>query len=147
MKTEVTQHFVTFASPGTFVPEQTTKPVDSWDVEAAKQMALDIRERHGATPYGFYFSTRGRGPDDLDSKEIASSPFYYLGGKIETRAEVEARNDPKEEILRSNMRINDIAKIIVNDNSWRFVSALRDTDVVLDFTPPKRDAATASKSA
>ena len=135
------KHFVTFYSPGTFMPEMTEKPIDNWDVEAAKQMALTVSERYNATPYAFKFTTRGRGPDDLDSKVIRSSNLYYLGGRIETREEVEARNDPKEEILRSNMRGNDIKRIIINDNSWRFTGALRDDDVVLDFTPPAKAAA------
>jgi hypothetical protein len=129
------KHFVTFYSPGTFVSETTEQPIASWDVEIAKQMARDIRERYNAKPYGFRFSTRSRGDDDLDSKETASSPMHYLGGRIETRAEVEARNDPKEEILRANMRCNDIERIIVNDNSWRFTAALKPDDVVLDWHP------------
>jgi hypothetical protein len=130
------QHFVTFLSPGTFVAESTSRPIDAWDVEQAKAMAVDIMERHAARPYGFQFSTRGRGPDDLDSKEIARSGVYYLGGKIETLAEVEARNDPKEEILRSNMRNNGIDRIVTNTNSWKWTLPLRDGDVVLDFTMP-----------
>ncbi len=129
------QDFVTFFSPGTFVSETTQRPIDSWDVEAATQMARDIKERHGATPYGFQFTTRSRGPDDLDSKVSARSCTYYLGGRVETLAEVEARNDPKEEILRFNMRGNGIERIIINDNSWRFTGPLKDGDVVLDFTP------------
>ncbi len=136
--TVVSQHFVTFYSPGSFVAEETTKPVDSWDIEAAKQMAMTVLQRYNATPYGFRFYTRGRGPQDLDSKEIATSPFYWLGGKIETLAEVEARNDPKERILRENMRCNRWDRIITNTNSWRWTQPLRDTDVVLDFTPPAR---------
>jgi len=136
------KHFVTFCSPGTFVPETSEKPIESWDVEAAKGMALTIHERYGATPFGFYFTTRSRGPADLDSKESQRSNFYYLGGKIETLAAIEARNDPKESILRSNMRGNGYDKVIVNDNSWRFVGLLRDTDVVLDFTPPSNLNAT-----
>lgn len=131
--TGMQQHFVTFYSPGTFVSETTQLSVESWDVEIAKQMARSIKERHAATPYGFRFSTRGRGPNDLDSKEIASSNLYYLGGRIETREEIEARNDPKEAILRSNMRINLIDRVIINDNSWRFTAPLGDGDVVLDW--------------
>ena len=138
---KVEKHFVTFYSPGTFVAEETTKPIASWDIAMATKMARDVVERYNATPYGFQFSTRSRGDDDLDSKETATSPFYHLGGKIETLAEVEARNDPKEEILRSNMRGSGIDQIVVNDNSWRSVKPLGKDDVLLDFKPKKHRAA------
>ena len=62
------KHFVTFFSPGTFVSETTEKEIDSWDVEKAKELARSIKERHGATPYGFRFITRSRNDDELDSK-------------------------------------------------------------------------------
>ena len=124
-------HFVTFYSPGTFVAETTQKPLPSWDVDLAVAMATDIKERYGARPYGFRFSTRGRGPDDLDSREIASSPMHYIGGKVETLAEVEARNDPKEEILRSNMRVNGYPRIWTATEGWRWTQPLRDDDVVI----------------
>ena len=112
-------------------------------------MADDVVERYSATPYGFQFITRGRGPDDLDSKEIDRSPMYYLGGKIETLEEVEARNDPKEDILRSNMRANGWNKIIVNDNSWRTTQPFQEErgDVILDYTPPERKKNGANKKA
>jgi hypothetical protein len=127
------KHFVTFYSPGTFVAEDTTKPVDGWDVGAAVAMAREIIERYNATPYGFRFTTRTRGEDDLDSKVSAKSPMYYLGGKIETLAEVEARNDPEERILLTNMKSNGYARIVVNTNSWKWTQPLKDDDIVLDF--------------
>jgi hypothetical protein len=37
----VKQHFVTFYSPGTFFAETSEKPIDSWDVEKAKDEAED----------------------------------------------------------------------------------------------------------
>lgn len=132
------KHFVTFFSPGTFVHETTEQPIDAWDIEKAKDLAHGIVERYGATPFAFQFSTRTRGPDDLDSKVTAKSPNYYLGGKIETLAEVEARNDPKEEILRSNMRGNGYGEILVNTNSWKVVVPFRDGDVLLDWKPKKK---------
>lgn len=133
------KHFVTFYSPGTFVAETTCKPIDSWDVEQAMKMAHGIEERYGATPYGFQFSTRSRGKDDLDSVQSDQSPFYHLGGRIETLADVEARNDPKEAILLSNMKFNHIDKIVVNDNSWRSTKPFGETDVMLDWKPrPKK---------
>ncbi len=131
------KHFVTFLSPGTFVSEQTQKPIDSWDVNIAMGMAHDITERHGATPYGFHFMTRERGEDDLDSKEVERSPTYYLGGTILTLAEIKDRNDPDDKILISNMEGNGYPRVIVNTNSWRFTAPLNDDDVVLNFESRK----------
>lgn len=125
-------HFVTFLSPGTFVAEEDSKPIESWDTDKAVEMARDIKQRYGARPYGFQFSTRERGPDDLDSKETARSGTYWLGGKVETLAEVEARNDPRESILVSNMRCNKWDRIVTNNNSWKWTQPLREKDTVLE---------------
>ncbi len=125
------QHFVTFFSPGTFVAETTTKSIESWNVAAAVEMMADIKERHGATPYGFRFTTRGREDDELDIKVIATGPMHYVGGKVETLAEIEARNDPSEEILRSNMRINGYARVWTTTEGWRWTQPLSDDDVVI----------------
>jgi len=141
---DVTKHFVTFYSPGTFVSETDTKPVDSWDVQQAIEMAKSVHQRYGATPYGFSFSTRHRGPDDLDSKEVARSNFYWLGGKIETLEETKARNDPNDRILISNMEINGWDKCVVNTNSWKFTRYLDPTDVILDVDMRKEPANAAS---
>lgn len=129
------QHFVIFYSPGTFVAETSSKPIDAWDVETAKEMARTITERHAATPYGFCFITKGREDSELDSKEIARSGFYYLGGTVRTLEELEAKNDPSEAILRSNMRACGWQKIITNNNSWKWTQPLREGDTVLDFSP------------
>lgn len=126
------QHFVTFYSPGTFVAETTQKPIDSWDVDRAAQMAKGITERYGAKPYGFVFSTRARGDDELDSKVVSKSPFYYLSGKIETIEEIRKRNDPKERILLSNMEINGYEKVIRMTDGWAWSQPLEKDDVVLN---------------
>ncbi len=135
------KHFVTFMSPGTFCHETSQKEIDSWDVPTAISMAREIKERHGATPFGFYFTTRGRNVEELDSKIIATSPTYYLGGVVETYEEVVARNLPDEKTLRWNMEMNNIKRIITNSNSWKTVQPLRDEDVVLQFdlNPPTVD--------
>lgn len=125
------KHFVTFYSPGTFVAEQTTKPIDLWDVATAVKMSKAINERYGALPYGFRFSTRERGDADLDSKEACSSPMYYLGGRVETVETIEARANPNERILLSNMKCNGWDRVIVNDNSWRWTQPLDKNDIVL----------------
>jgi hypothetical protein len=98
-------------------------------------MAHDIVERYNATPYGFQFTTRTRGEYDLDSHESARSPFYHLGGRIETLADVKTRNDLKERILVSNMECNGWDKIVVNDNSWRSTRPFGATDIILDWKP------------
>ena len=125
------KHFVTFYSPGTFVAEQTTKPIPSWDVEKAIDMSKNIKERYGALPYGFQFSTRIRGKDDLDSHESKHSNMYYLGGEVLSLAQVKARNDPNDKILISNMETNKWEKIIINTNSWKWTQPLEKDDVVL----------------
>lgn len=126
------KHFVTFYSPGTFVAEQTIQDIDAWDTSAAMAMAASISERYNAKPYGFRFSTRTRGPDDLDSVVSSTSPMYYLPHcKVETLEEIEARNDPKESILRANMRGNGYDRIVVTTEGWKWTQPLSANDVVL----------------
>jgi hypothetical protein len=128
------KHFVTFYSPGTFVAEESSTPMDSWDVDAAKKAATKIKERHGAVPYGFRFTTRSRGEEDLDSKVTKTSPFYFLGGRVETLAQVKARATSNDSILVSNMECNKFKRIITNSNSgWSWTQPLEDTDIVLDW--------------
>ena len=76
------KYFVTFLSPGTFTAETTALPIDRYDTDEAMKIAKTVNERHGAVPYGFYFSTRERAEDELDSKETERSNFYYLGGEV-----------------------------------------------------------------
>lgn len=129
----IRKHFVSFLSPGTFVHEETTKPIESWDPIVAKEMARGIKERHGATPFAFRFFTREREADELDSKITKRSGLYFLGGKVETLEEVMARNLPDENILRSNMQCNGIKRIITNTNSWKVTMPLEKDDVVVEW--------------
>ena len=129
------KHFVTFYSPGSFVSESTSKEIDSWDVEQAKEMARSIRERHGATPYGFRFSTHERGDDELDSKAVARSVMYFLGGRIRHLDFIILENRPDEQILISNMKINGWDRVVENTNSWKITQPLEKDDVVLEWTP------------
>ena len=131
------KHFVVLLSPGTFVDEETMREIDSWDTGQAMEMAGGVLERYGATPYGFRFITRARGPNDLDSMVVARSRTYFLGGKVETLEEVEARNDPSERILRINMKTGGFS-VVVNTNSWKTVKPLMEGDVVLDWKEPPR---------
>ena len=114
------RHFVTFLSPGTFVHEETTKPIEAWDTSKALIMSKVITERYGAKPFAFVFTTRERTDKELDSKVTKRSGRYFLGGKILTLA----------------MECNGIKKVVVNDNSWRSVHPLESDDVVLSVTAP-----------
>ncbi len=127
------KHFVTFFSPGTFVAETTEQPISRWDVEEAKRRVRKIHERHGATPYGFRFTTRRRDDNDLDSKIVATSQMYFLGGVIETLEEVKARATRNDSVLILNMEGNGYKRVITNTNSWRWTQPLNDTDVVLEW--------------
>lgn len=125
------KHFVTFFSPGTFVAEQSNKPVDSWDVETARKLAEGVTERYNATPYGFQFSTRERGPDDLDSKVSERSPMYYMNCEVFTVEQIEARRNDKDRILIANMRCNGWNRVVQSVKGWQWTQPLNDTDVVL----------------
>lgn len=127
------KHFVTFYSPGTFLHETVTLPIEEWDVEQAVEKARSITMRHGATPFGFSFSTRTREDNELDSRETKSSPMYYLGGKVLTLEDIKARKDPKDRVLISNMQCNNWDRVVENCNSYLIVQPLQDSDVVLDF--------------
>ncbi len=130
-------HFVTFLSPGTMVSEEDYHSIDSWDVDYAVTISRNITQRYGATPYGFYFTTRERKDNELDSKIIKKSNMYYLGGDIFTLEDIKARNNPKDRILISNMECNGYDRIIENNNSYKSTFPLNDGDVVLDYSANK----------
>lgn len=129
------RHYVTFVSPGTLFSETTTKIIDSWDIKKATKMADKISERYGATPYAFYFQTF-KNKNEINAHKQSNT--YYLGGRIETIDDVRKRQDPNEKILLWNMEGNNWDKIIVNDNSYRSITPLREGDVILDYTPPTK---------
>ena len=126
------KHFVKFFSPGTFAAEETVKPIKSWNVQKAVEMAHKIKERHGATPYGFVFITKSRNERELDSKITKSSFTYYLGGEVLTLKE--AKNNPDcTPTLIQNMVINGWKKILVNNNSYTWTQPLLEGDIVLNY--------------
>lgn len=132
--------FVTFLSPGTFVHEQTTKPIDKWDIPAACEMSTSIVERYGARPFCFYFTTvltaepvpDGEGGTlEVCPKEVARSGTHFLGGTVLTIHDVEARARPGDEILASNMRFN-WPVVVETSNGFRSVNPFVQDDVIVD---------------
>jgi hypothetical protein len=131
---KMTKYYVTFLSPGTFVSESTTEEIHDWDIALAIKMSYGIKERYGATPYGFFFTTRERGWDDFDSKEINKSNMYYLGGRVWTLGELEVLNNPEYDILIQNMKSNHFDNVIINNNSWQSIQPFKDGDIVLQYS-------------
>ena len=127
------KHFVLFYSPGTFVSEMTEKEIDSWDIEKAKELARSVSERYNAKPFGFRFITRSRNDNELDSKITEKSNMYYLGGKIRHLDFIILENNPDEQILISNMKMNGWDRVIENTNSWKITQPLEPGDVVLEW--------------
>ena len=68
----------------------------------------------------------------VESKLVKKSGIYYITGSLETLDDAEARNLANEEILRSNMRGNDMFIVCVNSNSWRSVHSFEESDFVVD---------------
>ena len=137
----VRKHYVSFLSPGSFFSETTDREIDSWDVKKVIEMAKSIKERYGATPYGFYFKTfithppipDGEGGTlNVQPKQVADSPYYFLGGEIKSYDDVVSRNDPEDKTLISNMRSNNYPFIIVNTNSYRSTLPFGEKDILLD---------------
>ena len=127
------KEFVTFYCPGTLVAETIVREVKRWDKDEAVAMSRSVTARYDARPYAFRFHTRERGPEDLDSKITRKSPLYFLGGRIDTLEDIEARGDPRDEVLLSNMRSNGYRRIITTTEGWRWTQPLDDSDVVIDM--------------
>ena len=123
--------FVTFYSPGTFVAEMTTRQVPSWNIPKALKLMEDVKERHGAVPYGFRFTTKKRGLRDFEPKEIARSGMYYVNCRVQTLSELEKRCEPSESTLLENMRRNGWDTIVTSKTGWAWSQPLRKDDVVL----------------
>ena len=121
-------HFVTFLSPGTFTAESTTKEIPSWDEDLALEMSGSIQERHGSTPYGFFFTTRQRGEKDLDSRETSRSGVYYLNAQLISAEEAERIG---EKVLASNIRANGLGHAVCAGTSYKFYQPFLEGDVIL----------------
>jgi len=135
------RNYVVFYSPGTVVSEETSKPIEEWDVKVAVKMAMKITERHGATPYGFRFE-RYKEVDPMtvegtkfkvEPKKVAESGVYFITGEIRTAAQVLAGTDPREDILRSNVEINKIKVVVTNKNSFMYTGIFYKDDFVVDL--------------
>lgn len=125
------KHFVEFFSPGTFVAETTERSIDSWDVEQAKKMAVEITERYGAKPYAFRFVTRGRADDELDSKIIKCSGHYFINGVVKSIEQIKEEHNPDNRILISNMESNGWSKVVTTYSPYKWTQPFGEDDSVI----------------
>lgn len=72
-----------------------------------------VRKRYGNMAFGFRrLRPVGHQPFGRDDEYLDPGWIYICGGKVESAKEVLSRDDPKEEVLRSNIRCNKIAAIL-----------------------------------
>ena len=92
----MTRHFVVFLRHGLFLSDASVElPVESWTLSEAR------RYRKTQDGYGFFFITRERTDDELDSRIVAESGFHFLEGAYVPIEETERRGPS---ILLDNLR-------------------------------------------
>ncbi len=133
------EHRVVFYSPGTFVQEETERPIESWDTKIATQMAVSITERYGAKPYGFVFSTvvtAGAVPDgfggelEVRPRQLEASGTHFINGRVRTIDDV--RREEPDSILLSNMECNRWPLVVETRNSYRHVAVFEEGHTIVD---------------
>ncbi len=136
------KNYVTFCSPGTLFSELSSREIEGWNPSIAVEMSEEIKERHGAIPYGFRFETRivlppvsdGEGGECVvEPKVVATSGIHFICGELQTFDEVEARKDPKDSILLDNMRCNDYPIIVVVKRGYTTTMPFSEKDCVVDM--------------
>jgi len=134
-------HYAEFLSPGTFISECSEVKLSAWDVKEAVEKAKGIKERYGATPYGFRFLTRleagpvkaGKTRLKVEAKDLRRSGIHFITGEIRTAAQVLAGKGKDEEILRFNVKANKLPAIIVNRNSYLATMEFQKDSVLVDW--------------
>lgn len=138
MKT--TTRYVTFFSPGMLFSESTElKLAKSDTLKSIVKMASKIKERYGATPYGFTIKTVSEGSVKVkgekykaDPKELNRTGTHFLTGRVLTLNNIP--DDMEHNILRSNMKCNGWKAVVENTNSYRATLPFEKDDVVVDWT-------------
>ena len=136
VKTKKT-HKVVFYSPGTLVAESTTKDISEWCPKEAMILCAGIKERHGATPYGFQFETY-ESPEmevedwEFQPKRVATSGMYFIMAQVKTADQTEAEGNPENNILVSNMRHNGWDRVAITTTSYKWTQPFKEEDRVVD---------------
>lgn len=121
-KEKAKELYIVFMSPGSFMSESNSKKIKTKDIKTAVLMAKSIKQRYGASPYGFHY-------EDGNGKQ--KGPFYYITGTLRRYEEIP---DTREfNILKSNMYCNEWPIVIENKNSYRVTRPFEEKDVIVDW--------------
>lgn len=107
-----TRHYVDFRSPGSFVAEESSRPIEALDTRLAVRLARGVVERYHQTPYAFRLRTMLEAdPVTIDGevfevvpKRVALSGEHFIGAEVLSYDQIPV--DAKHEILRGNMKCN-----------------------------------------
>lgn len=137
MKT--TKRYVTFYSPGTLFSETSEIEIPTGaSLKAIVAKAKTVKERHGATPYGFSLKVveegvikRGKETYRKEPKELSQSGMHFLTGRVMTIKDIP--DDDEHRILLNNMKGNGWNAVVENTNSYRSTLPFEKDDVVVDW--------------
>jgi hypothetical protein len=138
---ERVKHYIRFLCPGTFVDEQSeiNVPEEQLTIEHAMEVFNTVIQRYGSKPYAFYLVTETWTEAVADNGEVLqgeskydSSAKHYINGTVLTVNDIPSDN--RFDVLRSNMRYNNIPAVVRTQNSYTHHGALEPTDIVLQGT-------------
>ena len=110
------------------------------DLAVVEEVFISGADDYLAKPFAFSFETRivadpvpdGEGGElRVEPKTVKESGRHFIGGTVETLAEVQARNLQNENTLRSNMEGNGWNAIVTTINGYKSTQPFTGTDVMV----------------
>lgn len=121
------KYYATFYAPGTFISETETIEIqDPNNYQQIVEKGKALKFRYGAKAYCFTTYCK-----DNRGKCTEPSPRVFFGVRIRTLQDVIKENNPDEEILRSNMKNNNIKRVAQTINGFVSSIALCDEDIII----------------
>jgi len=130
---------VTYYSPGTLFSENSSFKFPNFNLADFASKAKEIKERHGAAPYGFVWE-KCELPDVLPEvngfkvtvhhKVLEKSGMNYITGDLVFASDLTAREDS---IMKSNLESNSEGIGIINKNSWKYNGFFNKKDKIVNW--------------
>ena len=127
---------VTFHSPGSFFNESSSQEFDMVDIKEFCKKATKIKERYGASPFGFSYQKMSAplksnidGFEILPKKIGKPSGMFFINGEVIFHENLNAED---ERILRSNLEYNSDGVGVVTQNSYKHHAMFDVEDVIVD---------------